>query len=96
MSTRSFLEETHVANIKSAQKKNRQMIKHRTRNRSVMSNLRTAVKAARTAIDGKAADAAETVKEAISIVNKAVSKGVLKKETAARYVSRLATRKAAE
>ena len=34
--------ETAVANIKSAQKKNRQMIKNRARNRSVMSNLRTA------------------------------------------------------
>ena len=83
-----------MANIKSAEKKNRQMIKNRTRNRAVMSALRTAVKAARTAVDEKAADAAETVKAAISTINKAVSKGVLKKETAARYVSRLATRKA--
>ena len=81
-----------MANIKSAEKKNRQMIKHRTRNRSVMSNLRTAVKAARTAIDGKTEDAAKVVKEAISTINKAVSKGVLKKQTAARYVSRLSTR----
>jgi small subunit ribosomal protein S20 len=93
MSTRSFPEETHVANIKSAQKKNRQMIKHRTRNRSVMSNLRTAVKAARVAVDAKADDAAALVKDAVSTVYKAVSKGVLKKQTAARYVSRLSSRK---
>jgi small subunit ribosomal protein S20 len=83
-----------VANIKSAEKKNRQMIKNRTRNRGVMSNLRTAVKKARTAVDAKAGDAADLVKEAISTINKAVSKGVLKRETASRYVSRLASRRA--
>jgi small subunit ribosomal protein S20 len=92
MSTRSAFQETHVANIKSAQKKHRQMIYTRARNRSVMSNLRTAVKAARSAIDTKAEDAAVTVKAAVSTINKAVSKGVLKKETAARYVSRISTR----
>jgi small subunit ribosomal protein S20 len=83
-----------VANIKSAEKKNRQMIKNRTRNRGVMSNLRTAVKKARTAIDGKAEDAASLVKAAVSTINKAVSKGVLKRETASRYVSRLSSRRA--
>jgi small subunit ribosomal protein S20 len=83
-----------VANIKSAEKKNRQMIKNRTRNRGVMSNLRTAVKKARTAVDAKAGDAADLVKDAISTINKAVSKGVLKRETASRYVSRLASRRA--
>jgi small subunit ribosomal protein S20 len=81
-----------VANIKSAQKKNRQMIKHRTRNRSVMSGLRTSVKKARAAIDGKSAEAAALVKEAIAVIDKAVTKGVLKRETASRYVSRLASR----
>lgn len=81
-----------MANIKSAEKKNRQMIKHRTRNRSVMSGLRTAVKKARAAVDAKQADAAALVKEAISVIDKAVTKGVLKRETASRYVSRLATR----
>jgi small subunit ribosomal protein S20 len=81
-----------VAQIKSAEKKNRQMIKHRTRNRSVMSNLRTSVKKARTAVDAEAADAAALVKDAIAVINKAVTKGVLKKETGSRYVSRLASR----
>lgn len=81
-----------MANIKSAQKKNRQMIKHRTRNRSVMSGLRTSVKKARIAVDAKAADAAALVKEAISVIDSAVTKGVLKRETASRYVSRLSTR----
>jgi small subunit ribosomal protein S20 len=81
-----------VANIASAQKKNRQMIKHRAANRSAMSALRTAVKSARTAVDSKAADAAELVKDAISTINKAVSKGLLKRKTASRYVSRLSLR----
>ena len=81
-----------MANIKSAQKKNRQMIKHRTRNRSVMSGLRTSVKKARAAVDAKQADAAALVKEAISVIDRAVTKGVLKRETASRYVSRLASR----
>jgi small subunit ribosomal protein S20 len=85
-----------MANIKSAEKKNRQMIKNRTRNRGIMSNLRTAVKKARTAVDDKAAEAADLVKEAVRTINQAVSKGVLKKQTASRYVSRLASRRAVD
>lgn len=81
-----------MANIKSAEKQNRKMIKHRTRNRAAMANLRTAVKAARTAVDGKAADAANLVKTAVAVIDSAVSKGILKKQTASRYVSRLVSR----
>jgi small subunit ribosomal protein S20 len=81
-----------VANIKSAQKQNRKMIKHRARNRAAMASLRTAVKTARTAVDGKAADAQELLKKAVSIIDSAVTKGILKRQTASRYVSRLATR----
>jgi small subunit ribosomal protein S20 len=68
------------------------MIKHRAANRAAMSALRTAVKTARVALDGKAADAPELVKSAISKINKAVTKRLLKKQTGARYVSRLSTR----
>ena len=81
-----------MANIKSAEKQNRKMIKHRARNRAAMATLRTAVKKARTAVDGKAADAKDLVKEAVSIIDSAVTKGILKRRTASRYVSRLATR----
>jgi small subunit ribosomal protein S20 len=81
-----------VANIKSAEKQNRKMIKHRTRNRAAMASLRTAVKTARTAVDAKAADAANLVKEAVSIIDSAVTKGILKRQTASRYVSRLVSR----
>ena len=81
-----------MANNPSAEKANRQSIKRRARNKAALSALRTAVKKARTAIDGKAADAVELRKEAISKIDKAVSRGVLKRETASRYVSRLASR----
>ncbi len=81
-----------MANIASAQKKNRQMIVNRARNRAAMSTLRTALKKARAAVDGKAEDAAKLVKAAISTVDKAATKGLIKKNTAARYVSRLSVR----
>jgi small subunit ribosomal protein S20 len=81
-----------VANIASAEKQNRKMIKHRARNRAAMATLRTAVKKARTALDSKAGDAAALVKEATSIIDSAVTKGILKRNTASRYVSRLASR----
>jgi ribosomal protein S20 len=50
------------------------------------------VKAARTAVDGKAAEAASLVKVAVSIIDSAVTKGILKRQTASRYVSRLVSR----
>ena len=70
------------------------MIKNRARNRAAMSALRTAVKKARAAVDGKAENASVLLKKAISIVDGAVTKGIVKRNTASRYVSRLATRKA--
>lgn len=81
-----------MANNPSAEKANRQAQKRRVRNKAAMSALRTAVKKARTAIDGKATNAVDLRKEAISKIDKAVSRGVLKRATASRYVSRLATR----
>jgi small subunit ribosomal protein S20 len=83
-----------VANIKSAAKQNRKMIKNRARNRAAMATLRTAVKKARTAVDDKTDDAAALIKKAVSIVDSAVTKGILKRRTASRYVSRLSTRTA--
>jgi small subunit ribosomal protein S20 len=57
-----------------------------------MAAIRTAVKKARTAVDAKANDAQALVKSAVSIVDSAVTKGILKRNTASRYVSRLVTR----
>ena len=84
-----------MANIASAEKQNRKMIKHRTRNRAAMATLRTAVKKARAAVDDKSNEANALVREAVSIIDSAVTKGILKRRTASRYVSRLATRKPA-
>ena len=84
-----------MANIRSAEKQNRKMIKHRTRNCAAMASLRTAVKTARTAIDAKSADAAGVVKRAVAAIDSAVTKGILKRQTASRYISRLHTRKPA-
>ncbi len=81
-----------MANIKSAEKQNRKMIKNRARNRAAMASLRTAVKTASSAVYGKAANAQELVKKAVSIIDSAVTKGILKRQTASRYVSRLAHR----
>ncbi len=81
-----------MANIASAQKQNRKMIKNRARNRAAMATLRTAVKKARTAVEAKSADSAALLKRAVSIVDSAVTKGILKRRTASRYVSRLASR----
>jgi small subunit ribosomal protein S20 len=84
-----------VANIASAEKQNRKMIKHRVRNRAAMATLRTAVKKARAAVDDKSNEASTLVREAVSIIDSAVTKGILKRRTASRYVSRLGTRKPA-
>ena len=81
-----------MANILSAEKQNRKMIKHRARNRAAMATLRTAVKKARSAVDDKSNEATALVKKAVSIIDSAVTKGILKRGTASRYVSRLATR----
>jgi len=84
-----------VANNKSAIKRIRQTEKRRLRNRLVMSAMRTAVKKARTAVDDSTENASELVKSAISRIDRAVSKGALKRTTASRYITRLASRKAA-
>ncbi len=84
-----------MANIRSAQKQNRKMIVNRARNRAAMAALRTAVKAARTAVDTKDAKAKDLVKKAVSTIDSAVTKGILKRNTASRYVSRLTSRTAA-
>jgi small subunit ribosomal protein S20 len=84
-----------VANHKSAEKRARQRIKRNQRNKRVLGALRTTLKKARTAVDGTVKDAKEQVAAAISLIDKAVSKGVMHKKTASRLISRLAKRGAA-
>jgi small subunit ribosomal protein S20 len=80
-----------VAQHKSAEKRARQSERRRTRNRAVTSALRTRVKAVREAIAaGDKTAAAAKLHEAEKALRKAATKGIVKKETASRQVSRLA------
>ena len=84
-----------MANTKSALKQMRQNEKRRLRNRIVRSRIRTAVKAAQEALGQKSQDVKARVVEAVQILDKAVTKGVIHKNTAARKKSAVARRLAA-
>lgn len=81
-----------MASHKSAEKRNRQTPKRTLRNRLALGAMRTALKKARVALDGKSADAGALVKQAVRAIDKAVTKGVLQKRTASRLISRLTRR----
>jgi small subunit ribosomal protein S20 len=80
-----------LANTKSAEKRHRQSLKRRARNVNVRTTVKDAVKSAREAIASKdGAKTTDALKAASKTLNKAASKGVLHKRTAARRISRLA------
>jgi small subunit ribosomal protein S20 len=82
-----------LAQHKSAKKRARQNLARRTRNRTIRSRLKTAVKYARAALVGTDGEAArEAIHSAEREIRKAASKGVLTKKQASRRVSRLAKR----
>ena len=82
-----------MATHQSALKAHRQSVKNRENNRQYRSRLRNALKSVRTAIDGKDKAAAKTaLKETVSLIDKMASKGVIHRNAAARYKSRLQTR----
>lgn len=78
-----------MANTKSAVKRIRTNENRRVRNRAVRSQLRSAVKEARAA---QGAEQKTSIAEAIRALDKAVSKGVIHRNTAARKKSALARR----
>lgn len=79
-----------MANHKSAEKRNRQRPKRRARNIQHLSTMRTFMKRVRKALDGKDLEVArDTLPKAIHAITKAASKGVIHRNTASRYVSRL-------
>ncbi len=79
-----------MANHKSALKRIRQTEKRTERNRFYRTRLKNIVKAVRAAIEaGNKEEATAAFKIANQQIHKFVSKGILKKETAARKVSRL-------
>jgi small subunit ribosomal protein S20 len=82
-----------VASHASALKAHRQSLKHREHNRQFRSRLRTALKSVRTAIDGNDLAAAKSaLRQAISLIDKMASKGIIHRNAAGRYKSRLAGR----
>ena len=78
-----------MANTKSAVKRIRQNERRRVRNRAVRSQVRSAVKDARAA---QGPEQRTSIAEAIRALDKAVSKGVIHRNTAARKKSALARR----
>lgn len=82
-----------MANHKSAAKRARQAVKREGRNNQSKSAVKTFEKKVLKAVENKsAAEALAALKEFTSKIMSASSKGVIKKETASRKISRLATR----
>jgi len=80
-----------VANHKSAEKRMRQAERRNLRNRTIRSQVKTVSKKARQAIEtGESQAIQTTLKDAMSNIQKAATKGVVKKKTASRHISRLA------
>ena len=85
-----------MANTKSAEKRNRQNVKARERNRAHRSTLRTAIKKLRAAVSsGDAAAAKELLPVTLGVIDKTAQKQVIHANTASRYKSRLAKKVAA-
>ncbi len=85
-----------MATHASALKAHRQSLKNREHNRQFRSRLRNALRSVRVAIDGNDLAAAKTaLKETISLIDKMASKGIIHRNAAGRYKSRLSIRLAA-
>jgi small subunit ribosomal protein S20 len=79
-----------MANHKSAEKRVRQNTKRNEINRSNRSKLRTQIKSLRSALStGDKKLSGELLNPTVSLIDKAVNKGLIHKNTAARHKSRL-------
>ena len=82
-----------MPNHKSSEKRVRQSEKRRVINRGNRSKVRTYIKKVRAALDsGKTEEIQSVLPEALSVIDKSVQKGVMHKNAAARYKSRLTVR----
>ena len=82
-----------MANHASALKAYRQNIVHRERNRRYRSQLRSALKDMRAGVSGGDAKKVQAaLSETVSLIDRMVSKGIIHKNAAGRYKSRLAKR----
>ena len=78
---------------KSALKANRQNIKRRDANRQMRTKLRGALRAIRASLDEKdVAGAKKALSQTVSIVDKMAKQGIIHRNTAGRYKSRLSSR----
>jgi small subunit ribosomal protein S20 len=85
-----FEEENFLAVHPSVIKRHQQSVKRRTRNIESKSRLRTLIKKARQAIESQNSDAVAAQIRAVNrALGKAVSKGIIKRNTASRWLSRL-------
>jgi small subunit ribosomal protein S20 len=79
-----------VANHASAIKAHRQSLVNRERNRQYRSKLRTALKNVRAALAaGKADEVRSGLNGTVSLIDKMVTKGIIHRNAAGRYKSRL-------
>ena len=82
-----------MANIKSAEKRNRQNVKRYARNHARIARVRTFIRKVEEALTGgDKAVAAQALKDAQPEIQRGVTKGVIRKKTASRKISRLAAR----
>ncbi len=76
---------------KSTIRRARQAERHRQRNRATLTAVKSLTRKVQTAVASKKVDEAKAaLRDAVSSLGKAVSKGVLKRNTASRRISRLA------
>ncbi len=86
-----------MASHASALKAHRQSLKNRERNRQFRARLRNALRDIRSAIDASDPSAAKTaLKGTISLIDKMASKGIIHRNAAGRYKSRLTARLASK
>jgi small subunit ribosomal protein S20 len=82
-----------VASHASALKAHRQSLKNNERNRQYRSRLRNALRDIRSAVDGNDLKAAkDALKQTVSLIDKMTTKGVIHRNAAGRYKSRLSRR----
>ncbi len=82
-----------MASHDSALKAHRQSVERREQNRQMRTRLRRALRDIRAAIDsGETGDVKDALRNTVSLVDKMAGKGLIHRNTAARYKSRLSGR----
>ena len=82
-----------MASHQSALKAHRQNLQNRERNRQYRTRLRGALRSIRAAVDAdNPADLKDALRDTVSLVDKMAGKGIIHRNTAGRYKSRLASR----